>query len=534
MIVLLSVSAANAADSDLQLDDISSMADSDLHLDGISCIDSDCLEVSSESILNSVADKKTDGSSSDSKISQDVLKDGISSSDALIGQINNADDGDTIIIQPGNYTVYGITIDRNLTICGNGSPDEIILDGEYQDAIFTISSKTATVYFSNLTFIRASGTYGGAISMDPGNVHVDNCIFINNSASTNGAAICNGGVDNSRNPFISHLFVNNSIFMGNDVGHDGGAISSYYGDSFIYNSYFSQNYAARDGGAIRVSLFSKAYVENCTFFNNSAGEWGGAYYSWVGDTTITNCSFLNNTAGTYGGAVMISGNINITNSLISDNNAESGGAFYITNPMFDDSANFKIRMYVNNNTIVNNKASDGVSDYVYNTWKLNKKHLLVNMNDNYWGSDNPFENMSFDPYGFLDNPKTWLSEPAGQKGDSKKNESQKDDDVNNDDSNALIQSNADLNSGNGTSLFRYGNDGVSNIPSDNLTYQSGSVDSSRVNSTDASVGNDYMMSELIMHNGTAGVKSVDISYLLVLIIVVLAFAAGYSKHRKRE
>ena len=521
LIVLLSLSAISATDSDLQLDEISSASDFETDINCDNGLSLNCEEISS---IN-----KTDSLSSNS-----ILKDSISSQDALIDRINNADDGDTIIIQPGNYTVYGIRLDKNLTICGNGSPDEIILDGDHMDAIFTISSQTATVCFNNLTFINAAGDFGGAISIDPGYVYVDNCVFINNSARTNGAAICNGGIDDNKNPFISHLFVNNSVFIGNDVGHDGGAISSYYGDSEIYNSYFSENYAARDGGAIRVSLFSKAYVENCTFFNNSAGEWGGAYYSWVGDTTITNCSFLNNTAGTYGGAVMISGNINITNSLISDNNAQSGGAFYITNPMFDDKANFKIRMYVNNNTIVNNKASDNVSDYLYNTWKLSPRHLYVNMEDNYWGSNNPFENMSFDPYGFLKNPSSWINSPAGEKEDSKNNESQKT--SSQEDSNALIQSDKDLDGGNGTSLIRNDNvEGSNNTLAKNLNSASNSGNSN-INSTGVSVGSrdTYRMTEIIKNNDAAALKSLDISYLIALIVIVLAFVIGLSKHRKRE
>lgn len=523
LIVLLSVSAISAAESDLQLNDISA--------------DDSSLELIDDSRLNACdlsSDDKADSLSSNSN--QNSLKDGISSSDALIDRINNAEDGDTIIIQPGNYTVYGINIDKNLTFCGNGSPDEIILDGEYRDAIITISSKTATVNFNNITFIRASGDFGGAISIDPGKVYVDNCVFINNTASTNGAAICNGGIEDNRNPFISYLFVNNSVFIGNKVGHDGGAISSFYGDSYVCNSYFTQNYADRDGGAIRVSVFSDAYVENCTFFNNSAGEWGGAYYSWACDSTITNCSFLNNTAGTYGGAVMISGNINLTNSLISDNNAQSGGAFYITNPMYDDTANFRIRMYVNNNTIVNNKASDNISDYVYNTWSLSTRHLIVNMDDNYWGSSNPFENMSFDPYGFLENPKSWLKSPVGENKDSKNKDSQKTGSNGKGNPKALIQSDKDLDGGNGTSLIKNVNGAGSNKTMAKNLNSASNRGNSNINSTGISVGSkdNYRMTEIIKNNDTTAFKSLDISYLIALIIVILAFIVGLSKHRRRE
>ena len=156
------------------------------------------------------------------------------------------------------------------------------------------------------------------------------------------------------------------------------------------------------------------------------------------------------------------------------------------------------------------------------------------MEDNYWGSNNPFENMSFDPYGFLKNPSSWLNSPAGEKDDSKNNESQKTSSKK--DSNALVQSNKILDGGNGTSLIRNDNvEGSNNKLAKNLNSAS-NRGNSNINSTGVSIGSKdtYRMTEIIKNNDAAALKSLDISYLIALIVIVLTFVIGLSKHRKRE
>ncbi len=321
--------------------------------------------------------------------SSDDLKLSDASSD-LENKITNAKNKETIIIEPGTYSIHNIQITKNITLQGNGNPRDIIIDGENKSSIFLIRSPTVHVTFKNITFINGlTNDFGGAISIETGNVYVDNCIFINNTAlsNTNAGAISNYGTKANK----GYLLVNNSLFVNNHADHDGGAITTCYANSYIYNSVFINNSARRDGGAIRVSVFGYGNVQDCIFMYNHADEWGGAYYSWSGESNIERCIFMNNTAGTNGGAVMASGNINIEKSIIVNNNGgETGGSFYIQQPMY----NTKTVMNIHDNLITNNTSPYGQEIFI--KW-WNPENLYTQFDNNDWGDEDPNDSSVIDP-----------------------------------------------------------------------------------------------------------------------------------------
>ena len=304
--------------------------------------------------------------------------------------INDSNVNDIIILEPGIYKVHNITITKNITLQGNGNTRDIIIDGENKSSIFLIRSPAVYATFKNITFINGlTNSFGGAISMETGNVYVDYCHFINNTAlmSTNAGAISNYGDAENK----GYLFVNNSLFINNHADHDGGAVTTCYANSDIYNSVFINNSARRDGGAIRVSVEGYGNVQDCIFMYNYAKEWGGAYYSWAGTSNIVKCIFLNNTGGTNGGAVMVSGNLNLTKSIIVNNTGkETGGSFYIQQPMFDRTTVINVQ----NNLITNNTSPYGKEIYI--KWK-DTKHLFTQFDDNDWGDEDPNDSSVIDP-----------------------------------------------------------------------------------------------------------------------------------------
>ena len=257
------------------------------------------------------------------------------SSDNLINQINNAKDNEEILINPGTYKIHNILIKKNITLQGNGNARDIIFDGEKLSSILLVRNSNVHLRINNITFINGlTYNFGGAISTETGNVYVDNCIFKDNTAlgRTNAGAISNYGNATER----AYLLVNNSLFINNHADHDGGAVTTCYASSDIYNSVFINNSAERDGGAIRVSIYGYGNVADCIFMYNHADEWGGAYYSWASNSKLDRCIFMNNTAGTNGGAIMVSGNFTMTNSIVVNNTSnETGGSFYIQQPMFN-------------------------------------------------------------------------------------------------------------------------------------------------------------------------------------------------------
>lgn len=312
----------------------------------------------------------------------------LDSSTELINELSKAKNNDMIIIEKGTYKLSDFEITKNLTIKGNAEPLDVIIDGENKSGIFLIRNDSVHVTFKNLTFINANSQgFGGAISIETGHVYVDNCYFINNTASVNAGGISNYGNETHR----GYLLLNNSFFMNNHAGHDGGAVTTCFADSDIYNCVFINNSAHRDGGAIRVSVSGYGNVEDCIFMFNHADEWGGAYYSWSGESHINRCIFMNNTAGTNGGAVMISGNINLENSIITNNDGgETGGSFYIQQPMYDA----KTIINIHDNIITNNSSPYGQEIFI--KWK-DTKSLYTKFDNNDWGDANPNDPSVIDP-----------------------------------------------------------------------------------------------------------------------------------------
>ena len=110
--------------------------------------------------------------------------------------------------------VHDINLTKNITFQGNGNARDITIDGEKKGTIFHVESPTVYSRFNNITFINGlTDSFGGAISMVTGNVFVDSCNFINNTAlgDTNAGAIANFGTLENK----GYLFVNNSFFMNN-------------------------------------------------------------------------------------------------------------------------------------------------------------------------------------------------------------------------------------------------------------------------------------------------------------------------------
>lgn len=496
-------------------------------------------------------------SSSDSTLKDfNSLQNPDESSQELISRIENANNGDTILIEPGTYKVHGINITKNISLQGNGDPREVIIDGEELSSIFFIQDISIVAKFNNLTIINGkTDNFGGGICIETGNAYVDNCIFINNTALnvTNGGAISNYGNDTDR----SYLFVNNSLFIGNHADHDGGAVTTCYAKSDIYNSVFINNSARRDGGAIRVSIFGYGNVQDCIFMYNHADEWAGAYYSWAGNSSLDRCIFINNTAGTNGGAVMVSGNLNLTNSIILNNTAgETGGSFYIQQPMFNATTSIN----VHDNIITNNSSPLGKEVFV--KWP-DAKYLFPKFNDNNWGDEDPTDSSILDPnnvskrikptrtnqnmglfdlldfsllnrysdilqdyYGrdYDDHFKRFNSSDSGLKFDDNKTDAGS--------SNGKSNTGTDLKDSLGNQSNGFSSNLLNNQSKSTLSKSA--IESDEVNSTFVSENSNNKKMVELFEEDPISQKSFDIRYILVFIIVLLIFAFGLLRKRDRS
>ena len=308
----------------------------------------------------------------------------IDNSMSIQDTVNSVNDDDTIFLSPGTYIESGIKIDKNITLQGMGSADEVIIDGNKTNSIIVVNS-ISTVKIFNVTFINGHGPeFGGAIHSElGGQIYVDSCNFINNTAGHNGGAIDIAGEQHriKWETFTNYGFLNatNCNFINNRADHDGGAIATYWGNSYVYNSFFTQNYAERDGGAIGVGVYSTTLTENCTFDNNTAKEWGGALYNWPGELTVNNCTISNNYAGTQGGAMITSGPLTVTNSkIINNTGVKKGGVVFIAEetPKIPSTVIFKDN-YIEGNTakvgslVYVDETTSTETDFNGNSWDIN-------------------------------------------------------------------------------------------------------------------------------------------------------------------
>lgn len=139
----------------------------------------------------------------------------------------------------------------------------------------------------------------GAIAGYGSTLEMDNVVVSGNTSQFQGAAIfMNAG---------STAAVFNSLFSGNGVTHNGGAIYNHDSDLLVINSTFRGNSAGVSAFGSGGAIFSHnsggggatLEVINATFSGNdaNAGNGGGIFNSTGSTATITNSAFYGNTGG---------------------------------------------------------------------------------------------------------------------------------------------------------------------------------------------------------------------------------------------
>ena len=175
-----------------------------------------------------------------------------------------------------------------------------------------------------------------------GSFVASNCAFTDNEAGVGGAYACSS-VNEAR--FISCTFTNNRAVYG-------GAIWAEYSRCFVTDCVFTQNSASSNfwesGGAIEVVL-GTAVISGCEFVQNSAPSGSGGAIACNNANTlyfddlplkIEDCDFRGNSAGYYGGAIYFHG-ANLAGIAVADCRFDGNGALGGTAVMAID-VNFDI------------------------------------------------------------------------------------------------------------------------------------------------------------------------------------------------
>ena len=152
----------------------------------------------------------------------------------------------------------------------------------------------------------------------------------------------------------SNPTISNCTFEGN-LG--GGVSSSYFSSSIFINCTFIGN-SSKSGGGMHVYESNPTLI-NCSFIQNVATTRGGGIWIYGWDTaspTLINCTFAGNSAANYGGGMYSRDNTNpmLVNCTFTGNSADdAGGAVY--NYGYD----WSVRITLNNCTFSGNSGANG-------------------------------------------------------------------------------------------------------------------------------------------------------------------------------
>jgi len=216
--------------------------------------------------------------------------------------INNINDGDSIIVAPGEY-IENINFDgKNISIIGNTeNPEEVIINGNRNVSVVSfLSGETEDAVLSGFTLTNGTGTFVGRDRKGGG-------IYCNESS-----------------PTLTHLIIRENR------AEVGGGIYCYGSDPSLSDVVIAEN-QGRDGGGINCEE-SSPVITDSEISNNHAGWAGGGIYGGEAHPTITRVLLSYNVSDEFGGGIMIVGNstLSLTNVTISGNEAgETGGGLLV-------------------------------------------------------------------------------------------------------------------------------------------------------------------------------------------------------------
>jgi hypothetical protein len=213
--------------------------------------------------------------------------------------IDNAADGDTVLIKPGIYVENVVINNRELVIMGdslvNNHTDgfSTVIDGELNGGVFAITQ--GSIVLKNLKIQNGYSQRGGGIFGAQMDLFLGTNLHILDNYSDDG-----GGI------FLQQVLkatVRNSLVEYNTAVDAGGIFSSELGELHLINSIFANNLvSSTDGGGINIDDTDKAIIVNVTVAQNviPEGRYGSGLNTDMGvldSLFVINSIFADNKRG---------------------------------------------------------------------------------------------------------------------------------------------------------------------------------------------------------------------------------------------
>lgn len=324
----------------------------------------------------------------------------LSANDCPGTQTINLPAGNYVLTIDGDNEELGETGDLDITddliINGTGAPS---ISGGIERAFHIHNGVTAE--FNGIWVTNGDTILGGGL-INEGDLTLNAFTCNYNSASIPPEAMgdaMGGCIFNT-----SSLTITGGQFLENTAGYGGAIYNLDNSTATLENVGFYGNEADSHGGAIWIGLDAEVNISWSTFDSNLAGYDGGAVWNH-GDFIAEGVAFLSNESGNRGGAVYswTDTYTQFTNSRLSENIADAGGAIYNNNGMMhlyecglsDNVANGPVGGGIYNNgpvptgglllknvTISNNTALGGVGGGgIYNTGNFDFNFITIAENN---------------------------------------------------------------------------------------------------------------------------------------------------------
>ena len=221
-----------------------------------------------------------------------------------------------------------LVVNQFMNILGPGS-NVLTIDGNHSGRVFdfeeqgggtinglTITGGDATHYSSD----QSLNNGGGVLQRVSGSFLIQNCVITGNKADY-GGGLC-----------LQTAEIDNCVVSDNAATSAGGGIAAYSALSTVplrrltaNNCTIRQNTAEGTGGGVFISLGSGA-IHTSTISANSAGIGGGLYSTTF--LTLNESTLSGNHATSWGGGVFHQQYMKVSYCTISDNIAQTGGGIY--------------------------------------------------------------------------------------------------------------------------------------------------------------------------------------------------------------
>lgn len=276
--------------------------------------------------------------------------------------INDANNGDTVIVADGTYTGAGNRdisfLGKSITVQSLNGPNNCSINGQGNYRLFYFNgNEEPNSVLDGFTITNGSAIRGGGMYCQNSSPTITNCQFIGNTANNSGGGIY---CQNSSPMITNCIFSNNSAQGGDDYGCDCNCEDPEFDCNLCYSCCSAVGGDAYGGGMFNNANSNPTLID-CQFIGNNADAgvgfpgiiddrcsgcslWcensdgdasgGGIYNETYSSPTIINCTFVGNWArvnrgvcaggGVYNGSYS---NPTIINCTFNDNQAKTSPAY---------------------------------------------------------------------------------------------------------------------------------------------------------------------------------------------------------------